>query len=194
MRTGDDPVPPPVMAKNPQRVLVIGGGATGILSAWELARSGHDVTLVEARSLGNGASSRSAACIRQQFGTTSTVKGMIYSVGFYERWREILNQDELPIVQNGYLFLRDANQKSPEAWRRVIEMQRQAGLSEVTWLDQEQILDLFPYLELTDIMGARWCPTDGFLKPHVVYQDGAQAAVAAGVKILQNAAVMSVRQ
>ena len=37
-----------------KKIVVIGGGVTGVLSAYELARAGHAVTLVEARALGKG--------------------------------------------------------------------------------------------------------------------------------------------
>ena len=37
-----------------KKIVVIGGGVTGVLSAWELARAGQTVTLGEAQALGKG--------------------------------------------------------------------------------------------------------------------------------------------
>ncbi|MDP8240068.1 MAG: FAD-binding oxidoreductase [Candidatus Hatepunaea meridiana] len=175
---------PPVkdQAKN---IVVIGGGVTGVMTAWELSRIGHKVTLVEARSLGSGSSQRSAAAIRAQFSTPSTVRGMRYAIYIYENWCEIVGASESPIRQDGYLFLYSYIHNKREIRDRVA-MQNSAGLKEVEWMEPEQIEEKFPYLEITGIIGATWCPKDGFLFPHLIYQDGAEAAKKNGIEVIQN--------
>ncbi len=64
---------------HPRKVVIIGAGITGALVAHHLLEAGVDVTVLEAREKGAGSSSRSAACIRQQFSTPATVRAMIYS-------------------------------------------------------------------------------------------------------------------
>lgn len=190
----EDPksMPGPVAARTPKTVCVIGGGVTGVLSAWELARSGHRVVLVEARTLGSGASSRSAACIRSQFATSSTVRGMLYATMFFERWTRIIPDSEPPLKQNGYLFLKNYL-ADLEAVKRQVALQRDAGLAEVRFLSPDEINGLFPYIDTIGITGATWCPRDGFLFPGIVYQDGGQAARALGVEIVQNDEVVGAR-
>lgn len=189
MRTEAGPIPPPLCGER-KNVVVIGAGVTGVLSAWELARAGHTVTILEARGIGNGSSSRSAACIRQQFSTPSTVRGMRYCVEFYTRWSDIMKGSPSPIVQNGYLFLKDYS-TDVEAVQATVAMQRQAGLAEVEWLSREQLDERFSYLETTGLVGATWCPTDGFLLPHIINNDGAAAAKELGVTIVQGAEIAS---
>src|SRR4051812_9548430 len=88
-----------------KQAVVIGAGITGSLVALRLARAGIDVTVVEARHVGAGSSSRTAAGIRQQFSTPETVLGMRFSVDFYRRFAEEVGSESTAIVQNGYLFL-----------------------------------------------------------------------------------------
>lgn len=178
-------IPAPVAGSVGKTIAVIGGGVTGVLSAWELARMGHKVVLIEARSLGNGASSRSAACIRAQFGTPSTVRGMLYSIIFFERWTSIIPNSQPPLKQNGYLFLKNYT-ADIDGVKNQVAMQRQAGLKEVEFLDQNALNERFPYFDSIGLTGATWCPRDGFLFPGIIYQDGAEAAKAFGAEIIQN--------
>ena len=176
-----------------KKVVVIGGGVTGALSAFELARAGHQVTLIEAGGLGNGSSSRSAACIRQQFGTPSTVKGMIYCTAFYKNWAEIMGDASKisPMISNGYLFLKAWGAKMSEV-EALVDIQHKAGLSDVCILSKKELEGKFPYLETTGLECATWCPSDGFLDPVIVYADAAEKASKHGATILQNEEVSSV--
>src|SRR5690242_11039801 len=93
-----------------ERVVIIGGGATGALTAVRLAERGFRVTILEKAAPGNGSSSRSAAGIRAQFSTEETVVGMQYSEWWYSHFHDILHSPadarEQPVMrQNGYLFL-----------------------------------------------------------------------------------------
>jgi len=168
-----------------KNVIIIGGGVTGVLSAWESARAGHAVTLVEARSLGSGSSSRSAAGIRAQFGLPSTVRGLVYAERFYADWTERFPQSQPCFKQSGYLFLKDYT-VDPDAVRETVDLQRAAGLAEVELLDKAEVDRRWPFLDSTGVTAATWCPRDGFLFPAIIYQDGAEAARALGTTIIQN--------
>ena len=168
-----------------KRVIVLGGGVTGVLSAWELVRAGHAVTLVEARTLGSGASSRSAAGIRAQFGVASTVRGIVYAERFFESWTGYFPQSQPCFKRNGYLFLKNYD-ADLEAVRELVRLQREAGLAEVEFLEKEEVDGRWPFLDTTGVAAATWCPRDGFLFPAIIYQDGAEAARALGAAIVQN--------
>ena len=181
----------PLVGGEPKRIVVIGGGAVGALSAFELQRAGHQVTLLEARGWGNGSSSRSAACIRAQFDNPSTVRGMVYCEQYYKQWTDIVGGNRSPMTSNGYLFLKGVT-TDMEAVRRTVEMQRRAGLAEVEFMNHGELGERFPYLEITGIQGATWCPTDGFLDPAMVYGDAAEMAQKIGATTVQNAEVVGV--
>jgi hypothetical protein len=95
-----------------------GTAETG-LAAVRLRRAGWEVVLLEARYIGAGSSSRSAAGIRQQVSTLETVLGMRYSVDVYRRFPEEVGGMVVPIVENGYLFLLDDPTELPRAAARV---------------------------------------------------------------------------
>lgn len=171
-----------------RRVVILGAGITGSLVAWRLARAGWQVVVVEARHVGAGSSSRTAAGIRQQFSTPETVVGMRFSVDFYRRFPELVGGGDVPIVQNGYLFLHGV-QEDWDVARRNVAMQRAAGLEEVEALEGDALAARFPWVERQAVLGGTWCPTDGFLHPEVVYQEALAAAVRLGARVVQNAPV-----
>lgn len=174
------------------RVVIIGGGITGALTAWQLVQGGHQVVVLEARHVGAGSSSRTAAGIRQQFSTPETVLGMRYAVDFYRRFTEVVGGERSPLVQSGYLFLLEGQAAAAQATRRVA-MQREVGLAEVELLDPAETLARFPWVDGVAISGATWCPTDGFLRPEIVYNDAMAAARAGGAALHQNAEVTAAR-
>ncbi len=182
-------IPPPPCG-DPKHVVIIGGGAIGALCAFVLQWAGHQVTLLEAKSWGNGSSSRSAACIRAQFETLSTILGMIFSKKFYQLWTKIVGGSRSPMTESGYLFLRDHGTDFGKL-REIVERQKGAGL-DVEILNREGIDAQFPYLETTGIKGATWCKSDGFLDPVVIYGDAVDAAIQHGAQVFQNAKVVDV--
>jgi len=171
------------------RAVVIGGGITGTLTARELCLAGFRVTLLEGAHLGAGSSSRTGGGIRQQFSTPGTVRGMRYAVRFYRAFADEVEGGVSPIVQNGYLFLHD----DPAAWdaaKRRVLLQHGAGLTEVRALEAPALVDRFPWVDGERCLGGTWCPTDGFLRPEVVYGEAARRAVAMGATVWQRAPVV----
>jgi glycine/D-amino acid oxidase-like deaminating enzyme len=191
-----------------ERVVLIGGGATGALAAVRLAERGFQVTVLEKATIGNGSSSRSNACIRAQFGVEETVVGMMYSEWWYNRFHEALRtppESAQPVLdQNGYLFLyehpdavEDAALRPAvaQAWERALErvaMQRRAGLP-VEVLAPTEVHARWPHLDPERLTGATWCPTDGFLYPHVIYGEGFRRARELGVEVRQNTEALGAR-
>ncbi len=179
---------------HPRKVVIIGAGITGALVAHHLLEAGVDVTVLEAREKGAGSSSRSAACIRQQFSTPATVRAMIYSTRRYERFAEDFRCEPGQgnvLVQNGYLFLHGVGE--PERWalaQSQIHMQRANGLAEVEALSPAEVAERFPHVSPDGLLGATFCPTDGFLHPDVVYMEGFRRVEELGGVIRQNAQVV----
>lgn len=190
-----------------ERVVLIGAGATGALTAVRLAERGFRVTVLEKAAIGNGSSSRSNACIRAQFGVAETVTGLMYSEWAYSRfhdWLQTPPESRQPVMeQNGYLFLYEhPNAAEPErraetaqAWQQAlarVELQQRLGLA-VEVLTPAQVAGRWPHLDPERLIGATWCPSDGFLHPHVIYGEGFRRARELGVEVLQHTEVLGAR-
>ena len=175
-----------------RRVVIVGAGITGSLLSVRLARAGWSVVLLEGAHVGAGSSSRTAAGIRQQFSTPETVLGMRYSVDFYRRFREEVGGAEVPIVENGYLFLY-ALQEEWDAARVRVRMQQACGLAEVEALDLDALVRRFPWVDRHALLGATFCPTDGFLHPQTVYNEAVAALLRLGGTLVQGAPVTAGR-
>jgi len=174
----------------PRHAVVIGGGITGILTARELLLNGWTVDVLEAGHIGSGSSSRTAAGIRQQFSTEATVRGMRYSVAFYRQFSHETSDGRSPLVEQGYLFLYDSVDALNAAHDRVT-IQRRAGLEDVEVLNAQELALRFPWVDSDTVVGGTFCPSDGFLLPELVYQEGARRVEQLGGKIHQRAEVES---
>lgn len=185
----------------PKHVVIIGAGITGALTAHRLLESGLKVTVLEAKEKGAGSSSRSAACIRQQFSTPATVRAMRYSVQRYLDFAELFacpKETGQVLVQNGYLFLYekpsggadDARQRASwETAQRLVPMQQDNGLADVELLSPAQLKERFPHIDASELIGASYCPSDGFLRPDLIYMEGFRRVEELGGTLFQNEAV-----
>ena len=192
-------------------VVLIGGGSTNALAAVRLAERGFRVTALEKARIGNGSSSRSAAGIRAQFSVEETVIGMQYSEWWYSQFHEILrtpSERSQPVIkQNGYLFLYEDPEQAGPAWKPAVRsaaaqawqlaqanvaMQQKIGLP-VEILTPQEIHEHWPHLESGRLVGATWCPADGFLFPHMIYTEGFRRAQELGARVLQDTEVIGAR-
>jgi glycine/D-amino acid oxidase-like deaminating enzyme len=189
------------------RVALIGGGVTSALCALRLAERGFAVTVVEKATTGSGSSCRSNAGIRAQFGVEATAIGMLYSEWWYSHFHELLEtpaEQAQPVIhQNGYLFLYEDPTLAAPGWQpavrasaaavweralRFAEMQRRVGVP-VEVLAPDEVSRRWPHVEPDRLIGAAFCPTDGFLEPHVILGEGYRRARELGVEVLTQAEV-----
>src|SRR6195256_3813973 len=113
-------------------VVVVGGGTVGAWTAVLLAESGvGKVVLLEAATLGDGASSRAAGMVRAQGGTEPAIKLGLRAQEFY-----IASGDRYPLdcgfVAQGYLMPCFTDAEVAQAHERIA-LQRTLGL-EGEWL------------------------------------------------------------
>jgi len=150
--------------RNKADVVVVGGGINGCSLAYQLAKRGVDVVLLEREYLTSGATGRSGAGIRQQWSTRGNTELAIKSVKIFESLEKELGQD-IGLRQGGYLIAVHDKKEMKQAEKNV-KMQRSLGL-EVFILAPDQINDVVSILDVQrmNVVGATFCSTDGHADP-----------------------------
>lgn len=153
------------MAKGPKSAdaVVVGGGTVGAWCAWFLKRAGlQHVVLLEANTLGSGASSRAAGMVRAQGGTEPAVRLGLFSRDFYAGQHELLGIDS-GFVAQGYFMPCFSELEVVEAQPRIA-MQQCLGL-DVRWVDPDELDERNPAMAPGRTMGGSYAPGDGYLDP-----------------------------
>ena len=142
-------------------VVVVGGGTVGAWTAVLLAESGvPNIVLIEARTLGDGASSRAAGMVRAQGGTETAIRLGLRTQEFYAA-----SGDRFPLdcgfVAQGYLMPCFTDAEVAQAHDRIA-LQQRLGL-EVQWLSSSEIDDRNTGLAPGVTLGASYAPGDGYI-------------------------------
>lgn len=172
-------------------VVVVGGGTVGAWTAVLIAESGvGNVVLLEAATLGDGASSRAAGMVRAQGGTEPAIKLGLRSQEFYTA-----SGDRFPLdcgfVAQGYLMPCFTEDEVREAHQRIA-LQRSLGL-DVEWLSSDDLDARHTGLAPGVTMGASYAPGDGYLDAPRNVLAYTAALVATGVDVRERCAFTGLR-
>jgi sarcosine oxidase subunit beta len=144
-------------------VVVVGGGTIGAWCAWFLARAGvKDVVLIEARTLGAGASSRASGMVRAQGGTETAIRLGLFSRDFYASQLGLLGIDS-GFVAQGYSMPCFTDDEVAQTKARIA-MQQELGL-EVRWVEPGELDQLNPAMAPRQTKGGSFAPGDGYIDP-----------------------------
>jgi len=141
-------------------VVVVGGGTVGAWTAGFLAEAGRSVVLVEADTLGSGASSRAAGMVRAQGGTEAAIRLGMFSRDFYAGQRDHYPLDS-GFVAQGYLMPCFTEAEVSSAQHRIA-LQRSLGL-DVEWCDADELDRRATGLAPGVALGASYAAGDGYL-------------------------------
>ena len=172
-------------------VVVVGGGTVGAWTAVLLAESGvPNVVLIEARTLGDGASSRAAGMVRAQGGTETAIRLGLRTEEFYAA-----SGDRFPLdcgfVPQGYLMPCFTDAEVEQAHERIA-LQRTLGL-EVEWLSGADIDDRQTGLASGATLGASYAPGDGYIDAPRNVLAYTAALTACGVDVRERCAFTGLR-
>ncbi len=170
-------------------VVVIGGGISGAATAYELARAGATVTLLEQSTLASMASGRTLAGVRQSGRHPAELPLAKAAV---ERWAtlgEELDAD-LEYRREGNLRLARTPEEAPVIAGMVSE-QRALGLDLAFLPDNAAVRAVAPAIA-ESVLAASFCPTDGHANPTATVQAFADAATRLGATIVTGSTVTTV--
>jgi sarcosine oxidase, subunit beta len=171
-------------------VVIAGGGIMGCALAYQLARRDVDVILLERETLGSQSTGRCAGGVRQQFSMEANVRLQRMSVKMFEGFEQETGHPA-DFRQIGYLFVLTLPQQV-EDFRRNIEMWHRDGLTEARWVDPSEAARLVPVLNVDDVLGCTFCPTDGIASPADVTSGYASAARRLGARLKEGVEVLGI--
>jgi len=176
---------------NQTQVVIIGGGVIGCSLAYHLTKLGWtDVVLLERKELTSGTTWHAAGLVGQLRATKNMTMLAQYTSELYATLEEETGQ-ATGFKQNGSISV------APDAGR-FEELKRGASMAKCFGLEVEVIspseaLEMYPLLNIDDLVGAVFLPKDGQTNPIDVTQAMAKGAKMRGAKILENVRVSGIQ-
>jgi sarcosine oxidase, subunit beta len=171
-------------------VVVVGGGIMGCALAYQLARRGSDVVLYDRDALGSQSTAKNAGGVRQQFSTEDNVRVQMLAVRMLKEFEEELGA-HADFRQVGYLIVL-SQADDVEEFHRLLEMWHRVGLADARWVDPQEAARMVPVLNVEDVLGCTFCPSDGIASPADVTGGYIAAARRHGARLHEGVAVTGI--
>ena len=174
------------------RIVVIGGGIVGCSVAYHLAKLGKtDVVLVERNKLTSGSTWHAAGLVGQLRTSANITQLLKYSVELYGALEAETGQATGWKMNGGLRLACNAE--------RLVEIRRQATTAhsfglEMHLLSPQEARDLWPVMDIADVVGAAFLPTDGQVNPSDLALALAKGARMHGVTIVEDCAVTAIER
>ncbi len=172
---------------NSARAVVIGGGIIGCSTAYHLGKPGWtDTVLLERKKLTSGTTFHAAGLVGQLRTSANITQLLGYSVDLYKRLEQETGLQTGWKMNGGLRLACNA-----ERWT---EVKRQATTAhsfglEMHLLTPKEAQELWPIMEIGDLVGAAYLPTDGQANPSDITQSLARGARMSGVRIFEDTPV-----
>jgi 4-methylaminobutanoate oxidase (formaldehyde-forming) len=174
------------------RAVIIGGGIIGCSTAYHLAGLGwKEIVLLERQKLTGGSTWHAAGLVGQLRSSANITQLLKHSVELYGRLEAETGQATGWKMNGGLRLACNAE--------RMTEIKRQATTAhsfglEMHLLTPSEAKKLWPLMDVSDLVGAAFLPTDGQANPSDIAQALAKGARQRGVRIVENCAVTAIRQ
>ncbi|WP_020186029.1 FAD-dependent oxidoreductase [Methylopila sp. 73B] len=173
------------------QIVIVGGGIIGVSTAYHLAKLGlKDVVLLERHKLTSGSTFHAAGLVGQLRSNANITQLLGESVKLYQT----LEQETGLATgwkMNGGLRLACTQERWTEVKRQATTA-RSFGL-EMHLLTPKEALDLWPLMDVSDVIGAAFLPTDGQANPSDITGSLAKGARMHGARIIEDTEVTGFR-
>ncbi len=193
----------PSVGRSQSDILIVGGGVTGCATAWNLAKHGADVLLLEQHDINTQASGRNAGSLHGQIQHEPFVergeewaRKFLPSLDFLSRSLEMWNglskdlDTELEVTLHGGLLVAETTEQMRDIERKVM-IERSIGV-ESDVLNASDLQKTAPYIS-SSMVGAQLTRVEGKANPLLAAPAFAQAASERGARILTNTRVETIR-
>ena len=173
------------------RVVVIGGGIIGCSTAYHLARDHKaEVIVLEQGQITSGSTWHAAGLVGQLRASASITKVLKYSVDLYKGLAAETGLDT-GWKMSGCLRLATNADRWTE-FRRLATTARSFGM-EMHLISPQEVQRMWPLMDVSDLVGASWLPTDGQASPSDITQSLAKGARMHGARFFEGVRVTGFR-
>src|SRR5262249_872291 len=173
------------------KIVIIGGGIVGCSVAYHLGKMGlSDVLVLERGKLTSGSTWHAAGLVGQLRTSANITQLLKYSVELYDKLEQ-----ETGLATG---WKRNGGLRLACNAERMTEIKRQATTAHSFGLEMElrtpqEAQKLWPVMDISDVVGAAFLPTDGQVNPADITQSLAKGARQGGVKIIEEVAVTGIQ-
>jgi 4-methylaminobutanoate oxidase (formaldehyde-forming) len=176
---------------NQARVVIIGGGIAGCSVAYHLTKLGwSDVVLLERKQLTCGTTWHAAGLVREVLGSFTLSRLASYSMKLFQGLEAETGQ-AIGLKQNGSLGIA-TNEARWEEHRRGADLGKVLGI-ESALLSPAEAKEVYPILNVDDVIGAVYFPNDGQVNPADTTMALAKGARMGGAVIFEDTKVTAIR-
>jgi glycine/D-amino acid oxidase-like deaminating enzyme len=169
-------------------VIVVGGGINGASTAFNLARRGIKVTLVEKSFIAGGPTGRSSAVVRQHYSNRVTARMALRSLQIFQNFHEVVG-GECDFVQTGFLL--GARPEDLETLKANVALQQSVGIN-TRVISAEEMLEIEPAISTEGIVAAAYEPEAGYADPASTTNAYARRARELGATLMTGTRVQSI--
>ncbi|HEX9728053.1 MAG TPA: FAD-dependent oxidoreductase [Gemmatimonadales bacterium] len=169
--------------------VIIGAGIMGCSGAYQLARRGMRVVVLEKNGICSGGTGRSSSIIRQHYSNELTARMALHSLRVFQRFDEAVGGDA-GFRETGFVAIAAANNSAGLAAN--VALQQSLGIR-TTLVGREELREILPDTEVDDLVAGAFESESGYADPHLTTLAYADAARRHGAMIVPYNEVTGIR-
>ena len=160
-------------------VIVVGGGINGASIAFNLAKEGLKVALIEKDFIAAGPTGRSSAIVRQHYSNEVTARMALRSLRIFQNFDDAVGGDP-DYHQAGFLLA--ARPEDVEQLKANVALQQAVGIN-TRVVSPREVKELEPHVSIEGIAAAAYEPESGYADPAATTTAYAQRAKELGARM-----------